>query len=190
MVTRKDLIIAVLATFCLTAMIFMVIPIRSSINPYDPWLDYNEDGKISLQDLILLANSYGTTGDPTKDVTITSLNHYSSEENVAVQPPAGQSSGTYRYFSIEGFRQVSLYVGALNSTSHSLWIQMGSYNNKTGEAYYQTFSEIIPTITGTTFATAYIETFAVQGPELRVVIWPGFGQTSPEWVALAVYVTC
>jgi hypothetical protein len=76
MVTKKDLIIAVLATFCLTATVFMVIPIRSSTNPYDAWIDYNDDGKISLADLSALANSYGTTGDPTKNVNVANLHDY------------------------------------------------------------------------------------------------------------------
>jgi hypothetical protein len=70
---KKDLIIAVLATFCLTATIFMVIPIRSSTNPYDPLLDYNHDGKIGLSDLVALALSYGGSGDPQLNVTVTNL---------------------------------------------------------------------------------------------------------------------
>jgi hypothetical protein len=70
MVTKKDLIIAVLATFCLTATIFMVIPTRSSTNPYDAMIDSNHDGKISLADLVALANSYGASGDPTLKVSI------------------------------------------------------------------------------------------------------------------------
>lgn len=37
---RKDLIIAVLATFCLTASVFMVFPTRSADDPnWDPWAD-------------------------------------------------------------------------------------------------------------------------------------------------------
>jgi hypothetical protein len=42
-----------------------------STKQYDPWLDYNDDGKISLADLVSLAQSYGTTGDPTKNVNVT-----------------------------------------------------------------------------------------------------------------------
>lgn len=71
MANKRDFVIAILATFCLTATVFMVIPIRSSTNTYDPWLDYNEDGKISLSDLVSFANSYGTSGDPAKNVTVT-----------------------------------------------------------------------------------------------------------------------
>jgi len=62
---RKDLIIAILGTFCLTVTLFTVIPIRSqTTEPYDPWEDLNDDGKIDIYDAVLLLNSYGTTGSP------------------------------------------------------------------------------------------------------------------------------
>lgn len=67
----RNMIVAIMITFCFTATLFIVIPIRSATSPYDPWIDYNDDGKISLSDLVSLANSYGTTGDPTKNVNVT-----------------------------------------------------------------------------------------------------------------------
>jgi hypothetical protein len=48
----------------------MIIPIRSAVRPYNPWLDYDENGAVGLTDLVNLANSYGTTGDSTKNVTV------------------------------------------------------------------------------------------------------------------------
>jgi len=59
----KNMIIAVMITFCFTATLFLVIPI-SSANTYDPWVDVNDDGKIGLQELSLLAKSYNTAGTP------------------------------------------------------------------------------------------------------------------------------
>jgi hypothetical protein len=68
---RKDLIIAVLATFCLTATLFLVIPTRSqTASQYDPWLDTNADGKIDGKDLGETAFAFGSYGDPTKDVNV------------------------------------------------------------------------------------------------------------------------
>ena len=69
MVTKKDLIIAVLATFCLTATLFMIIPTRSQ--EYDPWLDTNDDGIIDIEEIYKAALAYGTMGDPTKNVNVT-----------------------------------------------------------------------------------------------------------------------
>ena len=41
LMSRKDVIIAILPTFCLTATIFMIFPTRSA-QPYDPWADVSE----------------------------------------------------------------------------------------------------------------------------------------------------
>jgi hypothetical protein len=48
---RKDVLMAVLVTFCLTSALFAVKPSGSQSSnqrQYDPWVDYNDDGKISL----------------------------------------------------------------------------------------------------------------------------------------------
>lgn len=71
MVTKKDLIIAVLLTFCLTATLFTIIPTHSQVNPYDPWCDLNEDGVIDITDVVMATSRYRSTGDPTKNVTVT-----------------------------------------------------------------------------------------------------------------------
>jgi|GEM_PF-5081676 len=68
---EMNIIIAIMLTFCLTASVFMAIPIQSqSTKTYNPLADINEDGKVSLQDLVLLADAYGTSGTP---VNITAL---------------------------------------------------------------------------------------------------------------------
>src|SRR5271157_3086815 len=68
---KMNIILAIAITFCLTASIFMVIPTQSQTpNTYNPLADINEDGKVSLQDLVLLANAYGTNGTP---INITAL---------------------------------------------------------------------------------------------------------------------
>ena len=62
---RKDLIIAVLATFCLTSMMFAALPSSSQTRPeYDPWIDSNNDGIIDIFDAIKLAAVFGTSGQP------------------------------------------------------------------------------------------------------------------------------
>lgn len=79
MVTKKDLLIVVLATFCLTSTLFMILPSRSGI-PYDPWADVSgptqgtEDGTINMRDISYLIQMFGTSGNTTKDVNVT--NYY------------------------------------------------------------------------------------------------------------------
>jgi hypothetical protein len=69
MTTKKDLVIAILATFCLTLTLFVVIPTRSASTayvpgPYNPWADIDDDGRISLYDAVILLYSYGSQGTP------------------------------------------------------------------------------------------------------------------------------
>ena len=65
-VTKRDLIIAVLSTFCLTATLFMTIPTRSTPAPkeYDPWCDVNGDGKVDIFDIVTVVANFLTTGPP------------------------------------------------------------------------------------------------------------------------------
>jgi hypothetical protein len=64
MVNKKDLIIVALATFCLTATLFLTIPSHGNLNNYDPWADVNCDGNVDIYDAILLANAFNTQGTP------------------------------------------------------------------------------------------------------------------------------
>jgi len=65
-ITKKDLIIAVIATFFLTSTLFMILPTRSSSNTeaYDAWLDVNDDGNINILDISSLAIVFGASGNP------------------------------------------------------------------------------------------------------------------------------
>jgi hypothetical protein len=69
---RKDVVIAILATFCLTTTLFIVLPTRSSpsAGEYDSWADINDDGKINMYDIGYTAQRYGASGDPTKNVNV------------------------------------------------------------------------------------------------------------------------
>jgi len=51
MITKKDVVIAIMATFRLTATLFMITTSKSE---YDPRLDTNDDGYINAKDAILL----------------------------------------------------------------------------------------------------------------------------------------
>jgi S1-C subfamily serine protease len=64
--SKKDLAIAVLITFSVTAVLFMIVPSRSlsDIHSYNPLLDVNDDGAINIVDLSKVAAAFGTSGTP------------------------------------------------------------------------------------------------------------------------------
>lgn len=84
---RKDMVFAVLTTFCLSALMFAVIPVRSGL-PYDPWADITgldgvPDDKIDMRDIGKVAASFGTlnTDNLTRNVNVT---NFPSNQNVYV----------------------------------------------------------------------------------------------------------
>jgi len=111
MVTKKDLIIAVLVTFCLTVTIFMIMPIKSANNAYDPMLDYYHTGTIGLPDLVKLANSYGTTGDPTMPVNVTNWDQGYSVE-AANNPTNLSTLEDFGPFYVGGYSHFVILINA------------------------------------------------------------------------------
>ena len=80
---KKNMVIVVLATLCLTLIVLSMIPVMSA-PAYDPWLDVNESGSIDVKDYQIIKNAIPSVGDPTKNVTVTNwptnkLAYYFSE---------------------------------------------------------------------------------------------------------------
>ena len=85
MAKKKDLVIAVLITFCLTAMLFSVRFTRSQApGQYDPWLDINDDGKILIEDVAWVAKAFGTSGDPIRNVNVTNPRAITVEQDLKI----------------------------------------------------------------------------------------------------------
>jgi hypothetical protein len=67
MVNKRDVIIAILAAFCLTSALLVVVPTKSQpsttgVGEYDPWADTNDDGIIDIFDIAKVASIFGSTG--------------------------------------------------------------------------------------------------------------------------------
>lgn len=124
---KRDLIIAVLATFCLTATLFMILPTESSpaAAEYDPWADMNDDGTINILDISNVAVGFGTSGDPTKNVNIAHCYYYNSPVPFTLMPQ------DYRQFSEDAdhaidplfaFKEISFRIWTNGSAKVNLWL--------------------------------------------------------------------
>lgn len=70
-ITPTTLINTVLAGVLLSSILF--IGLTGSAGVYDPYADYDADGDIDIFDVVPMAEAYGTTGDPTRNVTVINL---------------------------------------------------------------------------------------------------------------------
>jgi len=115
----KDVLFAVLTTFCLCALLFAVTPIRSAI-PYDPWSDtFDENGKIDMKDIGYMASQFMTSGDPTKNVSIAGRANrlaYSNWTDI----PAG-SDFYSAWVSVDGYSKISICMyHNINNNTYTL----------------------------------------------------------------------
>ena len=117
---RRDVLIAVLATFCLTSALFAVKPSGSlSSKQYDPWMDINDDGRIDMRDITQLCINFMATGDPTKPVII---NHNWREGNCSFSlNPKGYTSFN---ISTTGFRTVTIRILAYSIDTHKFQLSI------------------------------------------------------------------
>ena len=129
MVTRKDLIIAVLATSCLTATLLTMIPTKSSTAGYDPWLDYNDDGIVNILDISAMALAFQSTGDSTKNVNVTNwpdckfhVKHCYDSNRFEGELNTGEHSFPIYDVPAHGFRKFYLWIWTNDTATEYVWI--------------------------------------------------------------------
>jgi hypothetical protein len=121
---KKSLIFAVLATFCLTMVLFTVIPV-GSYGTYDPWIDFNDDGKIDAKDVAQVASNYGSKGDPTKNVSVTNWPQtYSLQTGIVTLSSSGYNADDLT-IACGGFSRLSIMLGGIT------FANIGAGNNVT-----------------------------------------------------------
>jgi hypothetical protein len=105
MVNNKGFIVVALVTFCLVLTLFRTIPtFSSSVFDYNPWLDINGDGCIDGGDIIQEARTFGTSGDPTRPVTIAGYDWNTTTSTINIPP---KQQGTIN-ITTGGYRQVTV----------------------------------------------------------------------------------
>jgi len=109
MLNKKRLVMA-LTAFTLAATLLMVLPTRSATNPYDPWLDTNDDGKINMRDIQAAILAFGTNGNPSKPVTIAQHNFSGGYFDI----PIGADQEGRLNITTAGYRQISLGLHAIS----------------------------------------------------------------------------
>ena len=106
---RKDVIIGFLLGLCLTMTLFAVVPTLGQSGEYDTWADLNDDGWINAKDAIQLGTVFGTSGDPTKNVTITGR----ANKLITLAPSILIPADSYwdsGWVSIDGYSKVGVCV--------------------------------------------------------------------------------
>ena len=62
--TRVIVALVVFSVLVGSVLVDNVILAQTGGGEYDSWKDLNDDGEIDIDDLYLLANQYGTSGEP------------------------------------------------------------------------------------------------------------------------------
>ncbi len=123
MIMKKHVLVSVLVAFCLTFVLFGISPTRSASNPYDPWLDTNDDGVINMRDIGAECSAFGATGDPTKNVTIAG---HASKLIILARAQLVESATyfTSDVISVDGYSKISVSI-TFTEPEFDYWLWTG-----------------------------------------------------------------
>lgn len=145
MISKKDLLVAVLCTFCLTMVLFSTMPVKSA-GVYDPWVDVNHDGKINVLDLIKVATGPNTAGDPALNVTIARHATYLFVQNyTTIKSGYAITCGPV---DLDGYTSLSITVSGAAGINVGLETSDGI-----GLTWHWNYVTLVTGSSGTTFVT-------------------------------------
>jgi hypothetical protein len=130
--------------------------------PYDPWYDLDENGKIDIFDVVRIAGTYGTTGDPGKNVTVTNWPTNTLAYTVSTNIP-GYGSISSPWIPVNGYSKISICIASPI---------MDNYYRLEAR-HSEGFAFIVETLNH--FAPDLIKTYDVPNEEIRVI----FGNNEP-----------
>ena len=102
----------IFASTCILLALTLLVHLSSSAT-YNPWVDLDESGDVDIFDVVTLAGSYQTTGDPTKNVHV--VNWPVARQQVVWY---GQTSDDYSdWYNASGFGHMHLVWRVRNGLS-------------------------------------------------------------------------
>ena len=190
---RKLSVIAIIVTFCLTSTLFSIPFTRSATNPYNPWLDSNDDGIINMRDIAATILSFNTYGDTTKNVSVTNFPQgyvqFDPVMSTPIRDRGPQWSTTQAYFvnipwnNHTGYTYAGFYCGGFSTAFIHLSLYDLSYADGNDTSIYVSY--IRWNVTGSI-------TWEKIGPKqgnITVDRWPIVALTDPP-EASAASVSC
>jgi hypothetical protein len=117
MFKKKHMVVALgIVSVFLGGFFFSNALLAQGSGEYDPWLDYNEDGIVDVNDLHPLGQAYGSSGDPTKNVNVTNW-PVSTDTAVWYDVYLGAWTNLMSgWYEADGFGQLHLLVRTLGAT--------------------------------------------------------------------------
>lgn len=125
------------------------VGVTAQVNPYDPWVDINDDGEIDIFDIVQIAGAYGTTGTPINktDLLLELLVRVQVLENQSGWLPAPVYDSGWTQISRSeiivfqhGLNSTNLLVYIIGKTASdgtiNQWMYGGVYNDNHGVAWY------------------------------------------------------
>jgi len=135
---------------------------QQSDNVYDPWLDYNEDGVIDVNELHRIAEVYGSSGEPTRNVTVskhaTSYIRLSGASNISIPATSSWLSDTV---FIDGYAKVTILIRASTGGGNVYWDVFACDNND--------HTWLVET--GTQGSGNWVKTYDAMSPVIRIKIY-------------------
>jgi hypothetical protein len=146
---------------------------QQSGSSYDPWLDYDGNGKIDVGELQRLAESYGSLGDATRNVTV--AGHVTAFLRLGggnFSIPAG-TSWYSDVISVDGYATVTVLIMVSSATSS--YAELFACDN----SGYSWYAERI-----TFDHQSGVKTYNVMSPRIRIRIVSGNAITAEAAVYL------
>ena len=127
---RKHILIASLINVVLMTVVFTPLSGQED-DTYDPWLDYNDDGTVDVNDLSLLGQAYGTSGDTTKNVSVTNW-------------PVDEQGRVINFVELTDYR---VMTGVVRPDTGDVYL-FGEHRSTSGKcAMFRISNKMIPTFT-------------------------------------------